>query len=430
MLKLDGKRLTLFVLLWGGSIAAAYWLGGNGENERLTKEAAQMNGTALIPGHSGVGASGSGIAESGGLQGKGSTSRYGKHGVQGAFLNLARDGAIDDLGDKLEDLTDLMSLKDVHEAMNGLNSLEPGPFRQRAMFSLLERWSKLDPGEALSYAASIAAPEERQDATRHVFSSWGEVDPGAALQFAKENSEGSGRSEIDAIFRGVSKSNDIAGAMQFMENLNEEDTPYGSRIYESIRRLYERGDKEVIAWAEKLPAGEVRERAMTAVIDQWARHDPTAAKEWLEKNGSGSKAMPSAQIELGESWARVDPTEAYAWASTLPEDSKTTAAVMDRVFYRWMQYDFENAAKHLVDVEPSPQLDRTFERYIDRVRTVNPADTMPWAESITDPERRRKAIYRVANDWKRSDKGGFEAYVRSSSSISEKDKQRLLGKKL
>ena len=55
----------------------------------------------------------------------------------------------------------------------------------------------------------------------------------------------------------------------------------------------------------------------------------------------------------------------------------------------------------------------------------NPADTMPWAESISDAKRRWEAVSRVANVWGRRDPAGLQNYV-ASSTLSDEQKLKLL----
>ena len=57
----------------------------------------------------------------------------------------------------------------------------------------------------------------------------------------------------------------------------------------------------------------------------------------------------------------------------------------------------------------------------------NPADTMPWAESISDGKRRWEAISRVAEVWRRRDPAALANYV-SAGNFSAEQQQKLLNK--
>jgi hypothetical protein len=267
------------------------------------------------------------------------------------------------------------------------------------------------------------APKLRHDAKLWVLKGWGASDPGAALAFLRDNPDSSiARSAEQAVFEGLADG-DLNVAMRFLESINEDDTRYGSATYGAVREMFTHNDRAVIEWASSLPAGEVRDRAIHGLIDQWARYDPLAAKAWMEQNAAG-RNLPGAMVELGESWARVDPDAAMKWANTLAADDKTTGSVKDRIFTRWMQYDFESASRYLVAQEPSPQLDRAFEMVVAKARYYDPEATIAWAESITDPGRRFNAIRSVASVWKGRDREGFNEYLQTSG-LSEKEIKRL-----
>jgi hypothetical protein len=55
----------------------------------------------------------------------------------------------------------------------------------------------------------------------------------------------------------------------------------------------------------------------------------------------------------------------------------------------------------------------------------NPADTMPWAQSINDEGRRWRAVERVADAWRSKDKAGLQQYVLSGG-FTEEQQRKLL----
>jgi len=354
-----------------------------------------------------------------GIDGRGSARRDPVR----ALLSFAEMGTDGDLPASLRELAKVMDLEQVASAIAALEKLDPSPSQERALKAVLGRWAQLAPSDAFTYVAAMDAPKLRHDAKLWVLKSWGATDPASALAFIHDNPDSSiSRSAEYAVFEGLGKG-DLNVAMAFLESINENDTRYGSATYSAVREMFMRNDREVIAWASSLAAGEVRDRAIHGLIDQWARYDPLAAKAWMEKN-AGGRNLSGAMVELGESWARVDPDSAMRWANTLEAGDKTTGYVKDRIFSRWMQYDFESAAQFLVEQEPSPQLDRAFEMYVEKARYYDPEATIAWAESITDPRRRFNAIARVASVWKSRDRDAFNDYLQTSG-LSEKEIKKL-----
>jgi hypothetical protein len=90
-----------------------------------------------------------------------------------------------------------------------------------------------------------------------------------------------------------------------------------------------------------------------------------------------------------------------------------------------MEYDRNGAAQWLASQSPSPLLDRPIERYTWQVMEIDPQNSMPWAESITDGERRFRAMTEVADRWGRRDPQGLISYV-STANLPPQQKERLL----
>jgi hypothetical protein len=413
----------LFATVWGLTATAAYFVG------RGHRDAGDHAGAPSSTERRDSPLSGMGKSTGFGSEGTNATAvRLASSSTRSSdpvrslltFAELGRDAA---LPMSLREIASTMDLEQIEEALDALGNLAPSLSQERAFREVIGRWAKLEPNNAFAFAADIDEPKRRYDSKLKVLQSWGEGDPAGALAFLAENPDSSiTRYAEGAVFDGLAKG-DIQVALAFFESINEKDTPYGGATYSAVRNLFERNDRKVIAWAEGLPEGEVRGRAIDGVIDQWARYDPVAAKAWMEKNATG-EALPSAQIELGESWARVDPEAAIAWAAEVEADPRTTARIKERIFSRWMQYDYESAANFLVEQEPSPQLDRAFEMYIAKARHYDPEATMAWAESITDPKRRVRAIHSVAAVWKSRDNAAYKGYLQNAG-LDKKSAKKL-----
>jgi len=145
----------------------------------------------------------------------------------------------------------------------------------------------------------------------------------------------------------------------------------------------------------------------------------------MDQHVSTKENTVPARVELAESWARVNPAAALQWANSLPPDQRDTE-YYNRIYNRWLQYDRNAAAKYLAAQPPSPQLDRPIERYTYDVMRQNPADTMPWAESINDEKMRWRAIERVAEVWRKRDPAALQNYVSANSGLNEEQKRQLL----
>jgi hypothetical protein len=337
--------------------------------------------------------------------------------------HLAEENRITTAEDTLEELNPT-------EELESLLAQESTPQRNRALKRLFCAWAELDGPAALKAVQSLPEPllryETRDAALRH----WAMANPSAAWDFAvADKGLHLPDDRLSTIMRGVGQA-DVDKALDFLASRKDEKslTGLGESLL-AIDTLYARGNHDqLISWAEQLPTGALRDGAVNRIIDQWARHNPTAAKEWMEKQTTLNPTnLKAARIELAESWARVNPSQALQWVAALPEKDRD-AVYYDRIYRRWLDYDRDAAAANLAGQPPSPALDRSIERYALEVVGRNPSETMPWAESITDPNRRWRMTQRIAEVWRKKDPSGLERYV-INAKLSEEQKVQLLSLK-
>ena len=427
------KAFAAFAVFWIASVSGAYWVGGKREHAILTQgENVDRRGEAASGGGNAASLSALGDVDSERARSLSSSSSTAKRdgGVRASaeILHLLGGGSGTDIErSEFEELARDLGLDEVVDLIGQLAVMDPGPAQRDAYTEVLSRWAELDADAALEHVATIEAPKLRYDATINVLRHWAAVNPAAALAHVDANADDDlPNGSLSAVFRGIGNSTDTTAALEFIGSL--EDEKHKRYAYDAVRELFERNGAEVIAWTGALPEGELRDHSVYALIDQWARYDPIAARAWVVENTSESNRA-GALVELGESWARVDPESAVAWALTMDEPgSANNGKVLERVFRRWLEYDIASAAGFLVQQEPSPQLDGALELYIQRVKNVDPDATMAWAESISDPKRRRNAVLHVAKIWRSRDKQAYESYIESSDIFTEDERNKLLGR--
>jgi hypothetical protein len=423
------KPIIAIEAAWLATVTTAYWLGGKAGKTAAASGANSPSGrpSYLTPSSVSTHSPGDALAE--GSRPLSSATRGGRGTGSGAdrILHLLSGAAGADLErSDFREIAENLSLAEVVEVIGQIAAMPAGPAQRDAYSEVLGRWAQLDAASALEHVGEIDTPGLRRDATVTVLRHWAAVDPSAALAFAASNPnndlpEGS----LDAVFRGIGNTADPTAALSFLATLDGSE--HSKQANGAIRDLFERNDAEVIEWARSLPEGELRDRSLLAVVDQWARYDPLAAKAWLEEN-AGDSNRASALAALGESWAQIDPEAAAAWAMEAGTgDPRRDDKVLERVFRRWMEDDIASAAGYLAQQEPGPELDGALEQYIQRIKNVDPDATMAWAESISDPGRRRSAILHVAKAWRGQDPQAFTSYVASSPELTEQERYKLLG---
>lgn len=417
---LNIRRGTLLLFGWLLSLWIAFALGQSRvpTEEVLADSAFDQQGQAEL--------------RSAGSSKDGDTHTRGNSHTVARFIASTRNLRIDELARLLPEITEKMEIEDVHAAFARLAKLRPSAARRVAMLQLMDRFGQLQGAEALTHLEQMAdlEPQFHKDMAHHAIKGWTSVDPSAAHAHLMGSPEFD-KVALQAVWEGMAKSHDLEKTLAFIEELgpgsNQYSHPYEIwDIYMTLHELFRKNDRAVISWVESLPPGETRNRAFHSIVDQLARHDPEAAKEWIEKEADPSN-IAVAHEELAESWARHDPEAAVAWAATLPEGTDGLRRIYERLFTRFIQYDFLDAANYLVAQEPSPQLDTAFEVYIDKVKSIDPASTMDWAIAITDEQRRWQAMQEVAAVWRGKDPAALQTYV-DDLDLDEEQEAALLAK--
>ena len=347
----------------------------------------------------------------------------------GRFLSFTRRLSNDELSRLLPEVAEKMTLDEVREALVKLDELRPGPARRLARMELIARMAQLDAMATFAHIETYQDEELRRQLIPKAVKGWTSVDPAAAHAHVT-NTAGFDKMALRAVWEGIAKTNDLERTLAFIPELgpgsNQYSEPYEIwDIYMTLHELYRKNDKQVLSWVENLPPGETRNRAFHSIVDQLARHDPLAAKEWIEEQADPSN-IREAHVELAESWARHDPEAAVQWAANLPSTTDGLRRIYERLFTRFIQYDFLDAANYLVQQDPSPTLDTAFEVYIDKVKSIDPASTMDWAAAITDETRRWQAIQEVSTVWRGRDVSSFRAHVENME-LSDDQRDALLG---
>lgn len=310
--------------------------------------------------------------------------------------------------------------------LTALRAEKSGPQQRRAVLDCIAAWAERDPAAAMAAAAEEPGLKLRADLRATALQHWAQTDPEKAWAFALANTGGDlPDNRLDLVLDGISRGNPQT-ALRFLQDHGDVMGRRFERAATVIGDLFEAGHQEILTtWAEALPAGKLRDAAQSKLVSQWARYDPEAALGWMNSHITDPAALASARSDLAASWARVSPEAALQWADTLPS-AQRGRDLYGRIYAQWIDYDRNAAGAALASQPASPALDRSIERYAYEVMRDNPADTMPWAESIGDKDRRWRAVERVALEWRRRDPDGLRDYI-AGSQFTEAQKRKLLG---
>jgi len=274
MIRVGQKWVLGMGVAWLGTLVVAYQMGGESRVAGTSERDPVRSQEAFLS------KGGSGSAS---LSEFNETRRL---GTENRFVSFAQTLGGDELARILPELTDKMSLLQVQSILKRLfEEVNPGPARRIARFELIGRWAQLDPEAALAHIADLSDPKMRHDLRLKGIEGWASQEPAAALEFALEAEVELVAKSKEAVKAGFAKTRDLDSAFKFITSLGSDANPApGWTVAQGVEALYQNDDQAVILWVERLPPGEVREQAVVGMVNQWARHDPESASQWVEEH--------------------------------------------------------------------------------------------------------------------------------------------------
>jgi hypothetical protein len=169
-------------------------------------------------------------------------------------------------------------------------SVPVGEFRLNVLPEAFSAWASSDPESAAAYVTKLSS-DEQDAAGSGVLSTWGEQDPSAAAAWVSHLPDVNGRTNLFSQLAGVWASNDIDGAVR---------------------------------WLNTLPAGALYDQSAQAVVQQLAQTDPVATVKLVDSI-QDTNIWQDAAEELANLWSGIDSNAAKGWVtqSALPLEFKT-----------------------------------------------------------------------------------------------------------
>jgi hypothetical protein len=141
-----------------------------------------------------------------------------------------------------------------------------------------------------------------------------------------------------------------------------------------------------------MEAGDAKDRVISDVVGDLARHDPQAAADFLKEQDS-AKAQGDAMRQLMPAWTSQNPIAALAFVNSY---------------------------------QPGEARDSAAQAYVWSNNTGEPADLMKVAESITDENDRNRTVGVAAMRWMREDPAAAKEYVEASTALSDDTKKNII----
>ena len=275
-------------------------------------------------------------------------------------------------------------LGNIQTALNAYESWTSGSGRLSELKTLSFAWGQVDPQAALKWAQK-QEHWEKYVANSSIMDSWARRDADAAIAWAKANFDGDDNPYYVGIINGLSESS-LPRATDLMTEL-----PYGRIRGRSAHLLFEKvwnkGEDTAIHWAEHLPEGSLQNFAYGELGEKLARSDMPRAIEWVESmEESPIKAAVSKKVV--REIAKKSPPESAEWVASLPEGKSKTSGMME-VAEIWSQRDPAAVAEWINELPADTNRDPLIETLVNKIHKSDPQSALAWAETISNPERRK-----------------------------------------
>ena len=130
-----------------------------------------------------------------------------------------------------------------------------------------------------------------------------------------------------------------------------------------------------------------------------ARNDISGTADWA-KSLDHDRASQRVMDNLLTHWVSQSPDDASKWVTTLENQEKKNYA-MKQLTSRWSLVDPVATAEWLNTFPASRELDPVVGEFVNRIAGRDPEGAVGWAQSIIDPENKRKALKKALQSWER-----------------------------
>ena len=208
-------------------------------------------------------------------------------------------------------------------------ALPDGVLRKGAICVVIRLWSEKEPRKAAQFVERMPEGESKNDAIVNVVDLWFKSDSESTAAWLVKLPEGKVRDrELSSVAvdltRQLLKSNkDPGAAAQLVRHLV--DTNRIQRACSEIGMIWAKENSQAAEkWVESLPRGLNRDAARFGVIFVRTRDDPREEANQVAQRIDDEAYKSSILRTVIESWARKDPAAAREWVekSQLPEKAK------------------------------------------------------------------------------------------------------------
>jgi len=259
-------------------------------------------------------------------------------------------------------------------------------------------WAQKNSLEALAWAESLPAGRSRSEAIKAVGSTWAQHDPAAVAAEISRNRDRWDGDTIKAMALSWSKM-DPRAAMAWIDGLPKADQEAAwSRFRLDVRQL---GTDATLELLSAVPSEQRRAEMASQIASELARENPRAAMAWAERLPEGelrTRALRPALDQLAAS----NPVEAVGYVASLPAGDGRTD-LLRRAVASWAVRDTDAAMAWTRQLPAGWERDEVFSEAARGLREFDLARAARLSEMIDNVGTRHHVIQEIAGQWARTD---------------------------
>jgi len=333
-----------------------------------------------------------------------------------------------------------LSPADCAKNLDDLQKLPAGAKRDAMLAALSGQWAKTDPKGFLSSSGKMTNPMAKQSSTVTALTALATQDPKAALDWLKQNPGSTtalNTQEYNAIIAGYA-ANNPAEAFNLVTTMPDGATAFSpesraklAAVQALISGVSTSGNySDAVAMISQLPAGtQLQTQAYSSLVAQWAQSSPADAAAWVASSNSTAGQTRNYDSMIAADWAQSDPAAAALWAAQQDASLQASNAngtggagggggrggrnsLLATAVGTWVaEGGIDDAGTYLNSLPASTSKDQAVAAFVSGSSSEDPAGSMAWASTISNPNLQQRAQDQVAATWIQTDPAGFNAYL-------------------
>lgn len=290
----------------------------------------------------------------------------------------------DDAGgsDALEQLTSTLTEAELQTHLNALPATHPDETDVELRRLLLRRWVALNPVAAAAWASAGPEGALRSEVLGHVAIAWANSDLPQALQWVRQLADGESKNSALLNLGYEAARVEPRTAMEVALQLPS-DRHRDELLAHAAGQWAAQDPVAAAEWSGKIPDASLRGRFVSIFATAWAEHDAPAAATLAVTSLPAGELQDRAVTAIVQRWAQQSPDAAARWVQQFPAIPIRDVAVQNLVSI-WANANPVSAAQWLHDLPAGAVRDRGIAAFASIVAVSAPADADAWTSTISN----------------------------------------------